>query len=191
MYGYIIAYRNNNRGVIDKSYSNLRGDGLAVLICQICKQPETELFCNLSLYTSQCPGRWRNWSDHIKASFSVWVWVILGLFQEMRRKLQSSFLCTKYEALIILSQTWSPFINLLVYMKKWEFFSRENSPQTPFSFSLRCFTELFLSNNIKYCKNDIEWQTSIPGMRGNEKEDLKFFFLNIALCKIMFCFCHY
>ncbi len=86
--------------------------------------------------------------------------------------------------LVILRHSWSPFLPLTFYREKvtfmglcapfWSIFSRKNSPRFPFS-------ELFLSNIMKYGKNDIEWQTSVQStslrdcgiIGGKEKEALK------------------
>ncbi len=53
-----------------------------------------------------------------------------------------------------------------------EYFLKKNLPSDRHShLGWERFTKLFLSNIVKYGKNDIEWQTSIQGMRLSDLGD--------------------
>ncbi len=101
----------------------------------------------------------------------------VGVFQQL--KLSSLFAAWLFKtfhnkshnmkALVILSLSWSPFLPL-VYMKNLNFcgslcalleYFLENHHS---HLGWEGFTELFLSNIMKYGKNYVEWKTSIQGM---------------------------
>ncbi len=110
---------------------------------------------------------------YIKASFSVHDITFLN-FQNKSHNIK---------ALVVLSHSWSPFLTL-VYTEKMNFcgalcalleyfckkiLSQINSfKRTHLGWD--SFTELFLSNIMKYGKNHDKWQTSIQSMSWYEFE---------------------
>ncbi len=85
------------------------------------------------------------------------------------------------EVLVVLNHSWSPLLKFTCLYWRNELLWVLVGPSGVFSWEktlcpqidsfkrthlgLDTFTELFLSNIIKYGKNDIEWQTSIQGYK--------------------------
>ncbi len=78
------------------------------------------------------------------------------------------------KALVLLSHSWSKFLTLTCLYAENEYLWGTMHPSGVFSAQIAFptleligqdgFRELFLSNIMKYGKNDIEWQTNIQGM---------------------------